>query len=383
MRKMPEFNTDNRAVNILYLHEASHVSGGEKSLLLLASHLDRTLFNPIFAVPPDGMFTRELQKAGVETVPFIYPRSRSPARVWKLMALKRLRDIRLVHSNSIRTHIYAALLGKLGHIPVIWHERCMLTTERFDPDKLCIFLADRVICNSYAIAERFRSNGNLPDKVRVVYSGVDTRQFGAHIDGRPLRRELGIDADEIVIGIASRFNAVKGHEVFMEAAAGILKDQALGKRVRFLVAGGAVFEEDRSREADLRELAKRFGIQEKTVFTGFRADMPCVYAAIDIFVLASETEGAGRVIFEAMASGKPLVATSSGGTPEIVEDGVTGFLVRPKDPADMAEKITMLIKEPRRSGLMGLAGRRRVEEYFSAEQAADNIERIYMEVLKK
>ena len=125
------------------------------------------------------------------------------------------------------------------------------------------------------------------------------------------------------------------------------------------------------------------GLGGKVVFAGFREDMPEIYAAMDIFVLASYAEPCGRVILEAMSSGKPVVGTESGGTPEIIQSDVTGFLVKPRDARALADKIAYLIKNPAMAKDMGAAGRRRVEEHFSIEKNARQTERVYLEILKK
>jgi glycosyltransferase involved in cell wall biosynthesis len=124
------------------------------------------------------------------------------------------------------------------------------------------------------------------------------------------------------------------------------------------------------------------GINNRVIFTGFRQDMPEMYSIMDIFVLSSVYEGCSRVILETMASGKPIVATNSGGTPEIVKDGVNGFLIEPENPKELADKIAFLINNITTAKKMGETGRKTIEENFSIEKNVHQIEKIYLELIQ-
>jgi len=382
-----DFSKERSKINILYLHETAKISGAENSLLNLVRNLDKDKFIPYFVLPEQGALGEELKGQGisVEIIPF--PKIRHGLgvvrTVRKLIGLIRGRHIRVLHSNSIRTHIYAAFAAKSLGIPCIWHQRNMLQKEIIDPDRLFSFLADKIICNSAAISRRFISRGRLPEKVRVVFNGVDTNMFSPGIDGSAVRQELGIYPGEIVVGAASRFNLQKGHEVFFEAARIIVsQENEVKDKIKFLVVGGAVFPEDKHREEYLKDLIVKIGIEDKVIFSGYRRDMPGIYAAMDIFVLASDAEACGRVVLEAMASGKPVIGTDSGGTPEMLQDGVTGFLFKTNNAEDLARKIVILAENRILSGQMGEAGRKFAEDNFRIEFNARKIEKIYLELCR-
>ena len=114
---------------------------------------------------------------------------------------------------------------------------------------------------------------------------------------------------------------------------------------------------------------------------GFRRDMPSLLAAADICVLPAHAEACGRVLFEAMAMAKPLVATASGGTPEIVVDGVTGLLVPPRDPRALAEALLVLLTDPARRQALGTAGRERAVKQFSIHTYVQQTMAVYAEAL--
>jgi glycosyltransferase involved in cell wall biosynthesis len=370
--------------NILYLHETSKIAGAENSLLQLAKNLDIARFKPFFALPEDGPLADALRRCGIDVELVGFPKIRAGSGVIAATtAIRRLiagKSIALVHSNSIRTNLYGAAAARLSGVPVVWHERNLITTEKLDPDMVLAFLPDAIVCNSRAIARRFEKSGALPAKVQVIYNGVDTKAFNPSVSGKALRDRFGIGADEIVIGIASRFNPDKGHETFLRAAKLIARNQA---RVRFLIVGGAVFASDAGREKTLRDLALDLGIDDRVVFTGLIQEMAEAYAAMDIVVLASDAEPCGRVIFEAMATGRPMVATDTGGTPEIVVDGETGILVHPRDPAAMASALETLVADRQKRDAMGRLARGRMEALFGIEKNVANTEELYLRLLAK
>ena len=375
------------AYNVLYLHETAMFSGAENSLFNLILNLNIEKFNAVVACPPKGPFVDRLEALGVSIYPLEFPGVRKivglHATVNKLRDIIRKEKIALIHSNSIRTHIYAWLAGHALKIPIIWHQRNLIEKEIIDPDRMMSFLPDAIICNSAAIAKRFIAREGLPEKVHIIYNGVDTALFSPLIKGDEMRRKFGIGREEIVIGIASRFSKNKGHETFLSAAVKLLKEAAPGReKLRFLIAGGAVFAEDLEREQALRGLTKSLGIEDRVIFTGFVSQMQYIYAMMDIFVLASEAEPCGRVIFEAMASGKPMVLTNTGGTPEIAAEGVTAILVDPGDPDAMARAIKALLDDKEKAEAMGRLARRRAEELFGIEKNVRMTEALYGQLLK-
>jgi glycosyltransferase involved in cell wall biosynthesis len=371
---------------VLYLHETSWISGAENSLLQLVTHLDRTRFEPVFVLPEQGPLWEQLNSLGVEVYLIDFPKIRYCLGVNKslrsLEALIKEKNIRIIHSNSIRTHIYGFLAARKSRVPTVWHQRNMLRGEILDPDRLFMGWADRIICNSQAVARRFESGGRIPDKVKVVFNGVDTARFAPEVDGSGLRQEFGIGLEETVIGICSRFNLQKGHETFFKAATLVLSgDAGQRKRWRFLIAGGAVFGSDKPREEYLKNLVRKLKIEDRVVFIGFRQDMPRVYAAMDILVLASQAEACGRVVLEAMASAKPVIATSSGGTPEMIQDGLTGMLFKSGDYRDLAGKIITLGNAPLLANKIGQSARAKIENDLKIERNVAGIQDIYEELV--
>ena len=273
------------------------------------------------------------------------------------------------------------MAGALTGIPVIWHQRNLIIDELIDPDRILSFLPDRIICNSRSVAKRFSRRGVVPPKVRVIYNGVDTGIFNPDITGAKVRDEFGIRPDELVVTIASRFDRRKGHDSFFKAADIISKRMPeTAKRLRFLVVGGVVSGEDNPISSILKKTAEDLKMGDKILFTGFREDMPAIYAASDIVVLPSHAEACSRVVLEAMACARPVVAADEGGTPEMVADNDTGFLVPVERPEALAEKIIILARDRALAARMGEAGRERVKKNFSIEKNVKETEEIYREL---
>jgi len=371
---------DGKRFNILYLHNESVMGGAEISLLNLVKGLNKKLFTPHFACSKEGPFIEELRKIKItpDFVQFPGIRWPNPVQICKtirnLIDIIKKRQINLIHSNQPRSNLFGAIAAKIKGVPIVWHERC-LERGRFDSDNIFSFLPDRIICNSGVVRGRFTKE-KTDAKIRTIINGVDLREFDPELDRRVIRKEFNIGEDEPIIGTIGRIDPEKGYECFLESARIVSQDF---ENVRFLVVGGAF--NNPSLEKSLYEMSVEKGIDKNTIFTGFRRDIPQIIASMDIVVLPSEIDACSRVLFESMAMRKPLVATNAGGTTEIVQDGVTGLLVKPGDSSGMAKCIVKLLNNKNLAKQYGNAGRKRVEEMFTIERNIKETENVYLELL--
>jgi glycosyltransferase involved in cell wall biosynthesis len=182
------------------------------------------------------------------------------------------------------------------------------------------------------------------------------------------------------VGIVGRIGMGKGHDDFVEAAVRLVR---AGCAAHFFIVGDTLFPEDAWRGDLLRRLVKEAGLEERIRFTGFRRDVPAVLRGLDVLVLASEAEPCGRVLFEAMASGTAIVATNSGGTPEIVRDGLEGILVPPHDPDALARAIGRLIEDSDLRARLGQGGVARVHAEFTVERYIARTLAVYDAALRR
>lgn len=355
-------------IRVLYLHHVTQLSGAEHSLLLLLRHLDRGQVTPLVALPSAGPFSEALEREGIPVLRIPFGPLRDFMGVLKsvrrLLALIRDHRIDLLHANGPQTNVCAGIAGRLTGVPAVWHARNLIYGRMWDVDRALAGLATRIICNSDAIRERFRGSPAW-DKAVTIVNAVDTREFHPGQSGEPFRLEMGVPDGVMVVGIVGRIGLGKGHEVFVEAAIRVL---ARDSAVRFFVIGDTLFPEDAWRTDELRRRVKEAGCDDRIRFVGYRRDIPQIMRGLDVLVLASEAEPCGRVLFEAMASGTAVVATNTGGTPEIVRDGMEGILIPPRNPAALADAIGAVIDDPRLREKLGRNGVARVHQEFAVDR---------------
>jgi glycosyltransferase involved in cell wall biosynthesis len=361
---------------------AEALGGAERSLLLLLKYLDRARYRPVLAcnAGPLADAARALD-IPVRTMPMPRIRGR-PVGLWHLARgavhlaglIHRERAV-LVHSNIMRASFYAAAAAALTRRPLLWHVRDIHPRrERWYLHLMCQ-LCRRAVAISHAVAAQLPCQA----KLQVVYNGVELAPFTVPVDVERIRLDLGLPRAGLVVGNVGRVAPWKGQAAFLRAMARVAQAQPT---VWFAVVGDTIFDLGRDYLGELKGLAAGLGLQERVVFTGYRADLPRVYAALDVVVHCADAEPFGRTIVEAMAAGKPLVAYADGGVPELVVDGQTGLLVPPGDEAGLAAATLALLNASERRYGFGAAGRQRVAERFDPARVARQLEAIYEHTLR-
>jgi len=366
---------------ILYVNPNSLMGGGEINQLALVTHIDRDRFEVEAVVGGDGPYVDALRSAGIQTtvIKFACLRIRSrrlprPAAVAELHRHFQRTRPHLVHSASLTEDHHSCVAALRARVPVI-HDQQTIVRRALLFDKWRARHSAAIICISNAIRQSLLRNGMAAPVVDTICSGVDP---GIHkdVDAFRIRRELSLSGCDVV-GMASRLAPEKGHGCFLEAAA-MLKDRF--PICRFVIVGSPMYA-PANYESGLRQMAAGLGLNGRVVFTGFRADVLHVIAAMDVFVCASDEEALGRGVLEAMALGKPVVAARAGGVVETVQDGVTGFLVPPRDPVSLASAISTCLTDLDAARRMGLAGKERVRAFYSIQQNVDRVQRLYQRIL--
>jgi len=293
--------------------------------------------------------------------------------VIRILAYCRNRRIDVVvHNNAVCAA--AIVVSKLLGTPLVVMQRGSEWQSR-----MMRMLARGVtigVANSEATRKELSRLGIPEQRLRIVYPPVDTQRFNRDIDGRPLRPEFGVGTGTRCFGIVGQLIRWKGQDTFLRAAHMVLRK--VPNALAFVV--GEAPEGNNEFEIELKRLAAELGISESVVFTGFRSDTPQVMKMLDVIVHASSLpEPFGRVIVEAMAVGRPVVATGPGGPSEIIRSGDTGFLVEPGDPAAMAERINELLEHPELASRMGERAAADVNARFSATTQASRFSEILFE----
>jgi len=382
---------------ILYLHTTSEIGGSDVSLLRLVEGLDRNRYTVIVALPADGPLVPRLRDAGaeVEIMPvlmkltsrrgagfFVKFALNYPRAIAALVRLIRSRSVAIVHTNTIH-NLYGVTAARVAGVPHVWHFREIVWQSgllRRVELAIARWWSTRIIVTSTAIAGMYGPERRWPVQLVRVPNGVETDRFMPG-DGTRVRRELNVAPGQPLIGIVCRLDPWKGVDDFLAAAAQVA---VADHDAVFAVVGGPIIGQE-SYEDALKERARDLGLGARVRFTGWRygpAEMPDVHRALDVLVLASrEPEPFGLVLLEAMATGRPVVATRHGGPLDIVEDGRTGDLVAPRDPGAMARAIVELLRDPARRIRMGTHARERVQQHYTAQQYVAGIEAVYRELV--
>lgn len=372
-----------RPVKILFVIDKLVPAGTQKNLLEIISRLDRSRFLPslvTFQLGPeaDWFVSRCKVKPLLFKVDKAYDLSGLSAFGALLKLMKRERfDLAQLH--FLQAEMLAWPAARLaGGVKVFttrrdegfWRSERQLALSRFFARR-----ADAVLVNSLAVEKAVKEKEQVEQgRIRVIYNGVDTGVFKTDDKARArIRSELGLRDLDFLVGTVSNMRyEVKGYRPLIEAAALLARKYP---QVKFLFAGEGPL------RPDYEKLAASLGVREKIIFSGVRQDIPELLNAFDLVCQPSLSEGFSNTLLEAMASAKAVVATAVGGNPEAVEDGVTGFLIPPKDAQPIAEKIALLAGDKSLCARMAAAGRRKIEKEFSMEVMVRKYEDFYLSSL--
>ena len=390
--------SDTSKSNILYLDSGSGIGGGQRSLLLLLNLLDKDRFTPFVGCLGDSPFAAEAEKTEARVVPLSLPAAhnkidkirrftlgdlledlRQLKVILQLHRMVKRNAIDLIHANSLSVALLGGIVARINRIPILMHKR--YATSYGVLDRICERLLHRVIL----VSEATRWNFAPTAKQTLIYNGVDLDAFQASPEEvQDLRAELLPDASDasIVAGVVTRITPEKGIHFLVRAIAA-LKGLSLmtGTDIKLLIVGGPYFQKDIDYMNELKQEVVDLGVEDSIIFTGFLPDTRIVTSLLDIVLVPSIIpEACPRTIIEAMAVGKPVIATPLGGSKELVTPD-TGILVPPEDASAIADAIAILTTDRERLRAMGKASRNRAEQLFSSEKNTALTEAVYAELL--
>ncbi|MCL5290231.1 MAG: glycosyltransferase family 4 protein [Bacillota bacterium] len=371
---------------IKVLHVVRPAAGGMKNHLInLIQYTDQTRFDVAVACPPNTALWDELAALGVRTIPISLVGEISPTRdyaaVHSLVKYLHQSGTTILHAHSSKGALVGRLAAMLARTPVViftahnsifyeewpgWKKKLFATVEKF----LARF-TDKIITVSDALKQELMEWEGLPAKqLTTIYNGIEADKFNIKADTKAIRRSLKIPDLGPVVGTIARLAPQKGISHFLKAAS-LLKEY----QVNFLVVGDGPLMET------LKQEASELGLQNRVLFAGRREDIAEILSILDIFVLPSVTEGLPLTVLEAMAAGKPVVATRVGGVPEAIVEGKTGLVVAPKDPEALAVALAGLMGERDRLLRMGANGQKHVVEKFTVKMMVDKTMDLYQQLL--
>lgn len=371
-----------RPVICQVLHSLN-VGGAE----ILAANLARRLassFHFIFACLDEmGTLGGQLQREGFEIEVF----NRQPGIDWRCMKqlaeLMSRRRIQLIHAHQYTPFFYSAASGLFRKRPAVlftehgrWHPDYP-SRKRMLFNRTMLRKRDRVVGVGEDVRRALIDNEGLPpNRVGVIYNGIDLHGFG-NVNGRDhvraeVRRELGIAGSSVVAIQVARLDALKDHITAVQTMAQVVKTRP---DIHLVMVGDGP-----EREA-ISSAIRENSLESSVHLLGTRSDISQLLESADIFLLTSISEGIPLTILEAMAAGLPVVSTSVGGVPEVVENQKTGLLCEPRDPIQLCNAILRLTNDEPRRHVMGAAGQRRVHDLFSDERMNASYTQLYSEML--
>lgn len=369
---------DERPLSILQvLEKGSFTTGSVVQMFELARGLARRGHRVGVVSRPEGEVAERGRKEGIPFFPLPLRHEFDLASARGLARLYEEREADVVHVHKGIAHsaaLFATFFSRRRPVLVV-NRGVSFPLDPFAAMKFRVRL-DAVVTVCEDIKKIVVATGGVPpEKVHVVYAGVDLGRFDpSRADGARVRREWGVAEDEtLVVQVGAR--DWKGWSDLVSATALLAPD--FPRLTTAIVA--CKDEEEKER---VRALARERGIENRVLPIGFRTDMPDVLAAADVVVdLSFEGLGITGTIREAMALGRPVVASAAGGNPELVEHEVSGLLVPPRDPGATAAALSRLLSDRDLAARLGRAARERVEKSFSTEVRLDRIETLYRELV--
>jgi glycosyltransferase involved in cell wall biosynthesis len=396
-----------RKLRVLFL-EPKHYTGSEFTVQSqLMRYLDRTRTEVFVACEPGtslrrtDTFTALAKMPDIELRPIHFGPSITgeswaaiargslesgiPA-LWSLPALAyyaRSRRIDIVHAGfKPRDAFSAVILARLIGARSILHLHCACGTWMRPLSRWALAHADGVLAVSeYAAQSAVSIAGTQPARLHIVRNGLELQRFDPLVDRTPIRREFGIPDSAPVIVAVSRICPWKGLADLIQS---LVRLRAQLPEIRLLIVGEddlGVTPGRQSYTAELRRITVDLGMQDQVIFTGHRKDVPSILAAADVFALPSPEEGFGMAYLEAMAMKKPVIGLALGGPLELIESGKSGFLIEPGNIDQLVSCAGLLLTDKQLCARMGEYGRRRVEEHFTMPLIAEDVLKVYQDLI--
>ena len=364
---------------VVHIITKLELGGAQENTLFTLSHLNRERFEPFLITGQEGILVEEaLKMEGVKVyllphlVREIRPLKDFKALISLVQLLRQIHSLSedsrhlIVHTHGSKAGIMGRWAAKIASVERIIHTYHGFGFHDYQPKFVKWFyillewftsrITTRFICVSHANREKGIKLGLFKDdQVCLIRSGIDLERFSSPQRSREeVRKELGISLDAPLATMIACFKPQKAPLDFVHLA-GLVKKEV--PQARFLLVGDGIL------RGEIEDLKTQLGLEEKLILLGWRRDVPEILNASDCLVLTSLWEGLPRVFPEAMCLGIPIVATRVDGAPEVVKDGVDGFLLPPRDVEGMAEKVIYLFENPDKAKEMGERGKKKVKEF--------------------
>jgi len=363
-----------RKLNVIHLVEELTIGGLEKILTTIVLNLDKKKYNvSVWCLREGGFFADKLVKEGIDVKILHISTSRNPLSIYKLYRFLKSHKFDIIHTHAYSAGTIGRMSAFLAGVPVIishnhsvydYYGKFYNLVEWF-----LSLITDRVICISEVVNGFANKTQRINSKKLItIHNGIDDVCDLTEKSSSDLKKELGIPINHPVICTISHMEEHKGLKYLLEAASLLLQSK---NDVSFLLVGEGVLKKE------LKILCADLKIEKNVIFAGEQSDISEILSLSDIFVLPSLREGLPLTILEAMACGKPVIATNVGGIPEIVKDGENGILVYPKDPETLYMAMNELLGDREKREKMGRIGKRVCDESFRTKTMVEKVEDLY------
>lgn len=376
---------EGRAIRLAFFIDSLAVGGSELNAIRTLEHLDRSRFElTVFHMGARGPLLARYAALGVPMVRVALKNFRHPSAVGagiRLIGELKRRRIQILHSHDIYSNIFSVPWARLAKTPVV------LASKRWQhavPSRIHVLanriasrMATGVLANSEAVARSLIEDDAVPSaRIQVIPNFVGPEAFEDFPAQSRMRlfRELGIPGDALVLGVVARLSPVKDHAMLLRALPGVF---AAHPEVHVLLIG------DGPSRSDLETQVASSGLARQVHFAGTLPNKPNPHGLLDISILPSRTEGFPNSVVEAMAAGRPVVATNVGGTAEAVLPEHTGLLVPPEDEHAMAWALQRLISAPEKRRVFGTAARARARRQYHVDVVLGRLSEWYALLLAR
>jgi glycosyltransferase involved in cell wall biosynthesis len=382
------------------------MGGAESSLLALLTHMNKNQFSTTVILTSEGAFSKRLREENIQVkiiyLPLTLIRLKRgnvlksflllvvylfPLQFFliKLCIYLKKNKFDLVVTNTVKAHLYGSIAACLCRIPVIWRFHDVLSPTDFSPllIRFITFLGKwfpkRILAVSNITKEYLVKNGLKEDKIDVIFNGIDSELFEIRDVSKNIQKELKIESKAKLVGCIGRIIPEKGLKSFLLAIPEVIQECP----ETFFLITGDVFLKDEGYKKELLEIMKKNKIEDHVKFTGFRKDIGDIMRSLDILVFPSVApESFGLSIMEAMSLGKPVIASKVGGVSEIIEDGITGMLIEPNQPDQIADRIIHLLSHREIYEAIGKRAKEVVTERFSLQKYVAAMEEAFTRALR-
>lgn len=382
MQELTSSHTTNtaRPLRVLHLISSRGLYGAERVAIELCSSLKRQRCEPVIGVimntyNPHKEVVEEAENNSIAAVVFPCKAKFDSRAVEAIRTFVRKKDIDIIHCHGYKSNFYALLARRKG-MPLVATNHNWLTSHwklriyrRID--SLLIRFFNKIVAVSEGVKNDMLNSGVPAEKISVIDNGIDLTRFQDHQPAEKLKRELGISLNELVVGTIGNLGVEKGHTYLLQAARNIF---ASGRAVKMLIVGeGPLL-------GFLKQETEQYGLNKNVIFTGFRTDIPELLSIMDLFVLPSIKEGLPMVLLEAMAAQKPVIATSVGAIPNIIQ-GENGILVAPGDVQGLEDALSSLLADDGKRRRYAEGGYETVRTKYSSDRMSARYLALYKEVM--